>query len=142
MFGRYSEGLETLVRLTRAEPIEYQIEPPEAGELDAFHRLQVKRPGPLRIVARHRGFEDSADLTALGDVRPPDIAWTGSTPNGLAVLRVTGSEGRTHLLEESGDLSNWSSVLTNRMPPSGHFFHTNGAASPRASFYRARLLVE
>ena len=62
------------------------------------------------------------------------------TGPGLVVLRITAEPGSSCVIQTSTNLSNWSPLLTNTIPPGGILNYTNsspGSSSKR--FYRVGL---
>ena len=50
---------------------------------------------------------------------------------------ISGTAGRTYIIEASGDLANWSAIATN-IAPSDVFNYTNSNATNLRQFYRVK----
>jgi subtilisin family serine protease len=77
---------------------------------------------------------------ALGvPVSAPVLRATSASPGGPFVLLLSGSPGRTYVVEASPNLAEWSPVSTNLTGLTGALFVTNNPATNAWQFYRALL---
>jgi hypothetical protein len=74
-------------------------------------------------------------------VIPPAVVLTGSwLPACGFQVSFAGEPLQTYVMEVSGDLGNWASVVTNTASPEGVFLYLDAtAAQSHQRFYRARL---
>jgi hypothetical protein len=96
---------------------------------------QLVRNDPSGLLAATVGW----NLTITGGVVPPRFASPELLAGGVFRFTVTGDAGANFVLETSGDLQNWTPVLTNTIAGDGFVYTAPVAPAFSTSYYRAQL---
>jgi hypothetical protein len=94
----------------------------------------------LKAKAVRGGAVDSPIATATFLITPARPVLFAFFTNGLFQLQLSGSPGKTYVLQGSTDLVNWSSLSTNLAPATLFNLTDPGAANFRYRFYRSLQL--
>ncbi len=100
---------------------------------------KLLRPGTATITATYENFSNQTTFTVLGPVTEPKLSAVRDLADGTVLVTLSGSAGRRHIIESSGDLLNWEPLSTNTLTSNG-VFRFNAPTKPSvAQFYRASL---
>jgi plastocyanin len=104
---------------------------------DESASLVFNSPGPFPYRDSLYGPAGMTGTITVNNVTPPTLSAPMRLNNGQFQFTISGTTGKTYIIEISSDLTSWTAIDTN-VAPSNVFNYTNTSATNLTQFYRLK----